>query len=89
MQKIKGYKTIISDFWNFANFWNLDIFFNTFILFLQKNPRKFQIFHKTGIYVLEKPLKNVCSKFQVIPFINVLFIPFWMWKIVTFQDIGT
>ena len=60
-------------------------FFSTFILFLQKIPSNFQICKKkNGIYVLEKSLKNVCIKFQVIPFISVVFIAFGMWKMSTF-----
>ena len=55
-------------------------------LFLQKNPQNFKIL-KTGINVLEELLKYVCTKFQVIPFINDVFIAFWMWKKATFQGI--
>ena len=47
--------------------WKCWDFFNIFYFY--KNPAKFQI--KNGIYVIE-PLKNVCSKFQVISFRNVL-----------------
>ena len=76
-----GYKTAISDLWNFENYENLDIF--NFFLFLQKTNLK------NGIYVLEEPLKNICTKFQGIPFINVVFIAFWMWKMATFPSIWT
>ena len=79
-----GYKTAISDLWNFQNFGNLEIFKH--FLFMQK--KKFT-FSKNGIYVLEEPLKNVCTKFQVIPFMNIVFIAFWMWKMATFQGIWT
>ena len=51
---------------------NFEIF-STFFIFSQ-NPPKFQNFQKTGIYVLDETLKNVCTKFQVIPFINAVFI---------------
>ena len=51
---------------------NFEIF-STFFIF-SKNPPKFQNCQKTGIYVLEETLKNVCTKFQVIPFINAVFI---------------
>ena len=70
-------------FWKFWKFWD---FFNIFFIF-SKNPPKFQNFQKTGIYVLEETLKNVCTKFQVIPFINAVFIALWMWKMATFQGI--
>ena len=49
-------------------------FFHHLFLFFSKNPPKFQNFQKTGIYVLDEILKNVCAKFQVIPFINAVFI---------------
>ena len=55
-------------FWFFSNF---EIFSTFFILFFQKIPPKFQSFQNTGIYVLEETLKNLCTKFQVIPSINV------------------
>ena len=45
-------------------------------------------YSKTGTYVLERSLKNVCSKFQVIPYRNVIFIAFWMWKWLLFRAIG-
>ena len=86
MQKRISYKTAISDFRNFENFENFEIF-STFFLFFSKNPPKFQNFQNTGIYVLEETLKNVCTKFQVIPFINAVFIALWMWKMATFQGI--
>ena len=86
MQKRISYKTAISDFWNFENFENFEIF-STFFFIFSKNPPKFQHFQKTGIYVLEETLKNVCTKFQVIPFINAVFIALWMWKMATFQGI--
>ena len=35
---------------------------------------------KNVMYVLEELLKNVCTKFQIIPFINVVFIAFLMLK---------
>ena len=50
-------------FWKFWKFWD---FFNIFFYFFKKSP-KFQNFQKTGIYILEETLKNVCTKFQVIP----------------------
>ena len=87
MQKRISYKTVISEFWKCENFGNLEIFSSFFIF--TKNLPKFKIFQETGIYVLEEPLKNVCAKFQVIPFINVVFIAFWMWKVATFQGIWT
>ena len=71
-------------FWKFWKFWD---FFIIFLFFFQKNPPKFQNFQKTGICVLEETLKNVCTKFQVIPFINVVFIALWMWKMASFQGI--
>ena len=86
MQKRISYKTAISDLINFENFENFDIF-STFFFYFSKNPPKFQNFQKTGIYVLEETLKNVCTKFQVIPFINAVFIALWMWKMATFQGI--
>ena len=86
MPKRISYKTAISDFRNFENFENFEIF-STFFLFFSKNPPKFQNFQNTGIYVLEETLKNVCTKFQVIPFINAVFIALWMWKMATFQGI--
>ena len=86
MQKRISYKTAISDFWNFENFENFEIF-STFFFILSKNPPKFQNFQKNGIYVLEETKKNVCTKFQVIPFINAVFIALWMWKMATFQGI--
>ena len=49
-------------------------FFQHFFIFAKIT--KFQNFQKTGMYLLEEPLKNVCTKFQVIPFINVVFIAF-------------
>ena len=86
MQKRISYKTAISDFWNFENFENFEIF-STFFFNFSKNPPKFQNVQKTGIYVLEETLKNVRTKFQVIPFINAVFIALWMWKMATFQGI--
>ena len=63
-------------------------FFSTFFyFFFQKNPPKFQNFQKTGIYVLEETQKNVCTKFEVIPFVNAVFTALWMWKMATFQGI--
>ena len=46
-------------------------FFQHVCFFL--NHPKFENFErkKNRIYVLEDTLKNVCTKFQVIPFINV------------------
>ena len=70
-----GFKTAISNFQKFENFENVDTF-STFFLFLRKKIPQVSKFSKTGIYVLEKPLKNVCTKRQVIPFINVVFIAF-------------
>ena len=64
----------MSDFRNFEIFGNLEIF-QHFFYFYKKSP-KFQNFQKKEISVLEEPLKNVCTKFQVIPFINVVFIAF-------------
>ena len=52
--------------------------FQHFFFIFSKNHPKFQNFQKTGIYVLEETLKNVCTKFQVIPFINAVFIALWM-----------
>ena len=50
-------------------------FFSTFIfIFFKKNRPKFGIFEKTEKYMLEDTLKNVYTKFQLIPFINVVFI---------------
>ena len=84
MQKTISYKTAISDFWNFEN---LEIF-STLFYFFKKNPPKFKNFQKkNGIYVLEETLNNVCTKFQVIPFINAVFTALWMWKMATFQGI--
>ena len=57
--------------WKFWKFW--DFFQHFFSIFFKKSP-KFQNFQKTGKYVLEETLKNVCTKFQVIPFINAVFI---------------
>ena len=71
----------------FLKFWKFWKIFNIFFIF-SKNP-KFQNFQKTGIYALEESLKNVCTKFQVIPFISVVFIALWMWKMATFQGIWT
>ena len=45
----------------FGNFGNIEIF-QHFFTFLKNHP-KFQNFQKTGIYVLEETLKNVCSNF--------------------------
>ena len=70
-------------FWKFWKFWD---FFNIFFYFFKKSP-KFQNFQKTGIYVLDEALKNVCTKFQVNSFINAVFIALWMWKMATFQGI--
>ena len=84
-----GYKPAISDFWNFENFGNFDIF-STFFIFFQKIPPNLKNFKKkNGIYVLEEPVKNVwlCTKFQVVPFRNVVFIELSMWKMATFQGI--
>ena len=58
-------------FSKFGNFGNFEIF-STFLLF-KKSPQ-ISKFSKTGIYVLEETLKNVCTNFQVIAFINVVFI---------------
>ena len=85
MQKRISYKTAISDFWNFENFGNFEIFIFIFI-FVFKSP-KFQNFRKTVINVLEDTLKHVCTKFQIIPFINAVFIALWIWKMATFQGI--
>ena len=74
MQERISYKTDISDFRNFENFGISEIF-STFFIFT-KNPPKFQNFQKNEICVLEEPLKNLCTKFQVIPFINIVFIAF-------------
>ena len=71
-------------FWKFWKFWD---FFNIFFYFFQKIPLNFKIFKKNGIYVLEETLRNVCTKFQVIRFINAVFIALWMWKMATFQGI--
>ena len=87
MLKRMSYNTGLSDFWNFEILENSK-FFQHFFIF-SKNPPKFQNFQKTGIYVLEETLKKVCNKFQVIPFINVVFIALWMWKMATFQGILT
>ena len=62
-------------FWKFWKFWD---FFQHFIF--SKNPPKFQNFQKNGIYVLGETLKNLCTKFQAISFINAVFIALWMWK---------
>ena len=68
-QKRMGYITDISDFWDFENCESLE----TFIFYFPNNPLKFPIFQKkNGIHVLQEPLKNVYTKFQVIPFINVV-----------------
>ena len=40
-----GYKTAISDFWNFENFGKLEIFFYIYFYFC-KNPPKFPNFQK-------------------------------------------
>ena len=61
----------MSDFRNCENFGNLEIFQHFFIF--AKNP---QISKFKKICVLEEPLRNVCTKLQVIPFINVVFIAF-------------
>ena len=66
-------------FLNFENFENFGIFSTFFYYFFKKSPQ-ISKFSKTGIYVLEETLKNVCTKFQVIPFINAVFIALWMWK---------
>ena len=87
MQKRISYKTAISDFWNFENFENFEIF-STFFFIFSKNTPKFQNFQKTGIYVLEETQKNVCTKFQVIPSINAVFIALWMWKWLLFRAFG-
>ena len=50
------------------------IFFQHF--YFCKKSLKISKFSKNGIYVLEQPLKNVYTKFQVIPSINVVFIAF-------------
>ena len=71
MQKRISYKTAISNFRNFEDLRNFEIC-STF--FFSKNLPKFQNFQKTGIYVLEETLKNVCTKFQVIPSTNAVFI---------------
>ena len=60
LSRIFGIKTIL-EIWSF---------FNILFSFLQK--KKIQI--KNGIYVLELSLKNVCCKFQLRPFRNVVFI---------------
>ena len=71
-----GYPTAISDFWNVQSFKNLKLI-STF--FGKKNPSKFQLFKKKlNICRTIRATKNTCTKFQVIPFINVLFIAFWM-----------
>ena len=72
MQKRISYKTAISDFRNYENFGNFEIF-SSFFYFFQKNPPNFKISKENRINVLEETLKNVCTKFQVIPFINVVF----------------
>ena len=69
----------------YVTFWKFGDFFH--IIFIFAKIPKFLNFQKTGVYELEEPLKNVCTMFQVISFINVVFIAFWMWKIVTFQGI--
>ena len=73
-------------FLKFWKFWKFGDFFNIF-LFLQKIPQNFKML-KTGIYVLEQPLNNVGTKCQVIPFINVVFIAFWMSKWLLFRAYG-
>ena len=84
MQKRISYKNVFSDIWNFENFGNLEIFFNIFFLFLQKNSPQISKFSKNRNIVLENPLNNIFTKFQVILFINDVFIAFWMWKMTTF-----
>ena len=53
--------------------WEILSFFQHFLFFFQKIPQ-ISKFSNTRIYVLEETLKNVCTKFQVIPFINAVFI---------------
>ena len=71
MQKRISYKTAITDFSNFANFGNFEIF--TFFISFQKIPPNFKIFKKTNMCT-KRDSKNLCTKFQVIPFINAIFI---------------
>ena len=87
MQKRISYKTAISDFWNFENFENFKIFSTICFIFFKKSPQISKFSQKNGLYVLEQSLKNVCTKFQVIPFINAVFIALLMWKMATFQGI--
>ena len=69
--KLQNWYVGFSKFWKFENF-------STFLFYLQKkNPQISKFSKKNEICVLEEPLKNVCTKFQVIPFINVVFIAFW------------
>ena len=55
----------------FLKFWKFWDFFQHCFLFFQKIPQ-ISKFQKNGIYVLEETPKNVCTKFQVIPFINAV-----------------
>ena len=87
MQKRISYKTVISDFWNFENFENFEIFSTFFFYFFKKSPQ-ISKFSKTGIYVLKETLKNVCTKCQVIPFINAVFIALWIEKWLLFRAFG-
>ena len=82
-----GFKTAISDFQKFENIENVDTF-STFFYFCKKSPQIWK-FSKTGKHILEKPLKYVCTKLQVIALINVVCIAFWMLKMAAFQGILT
>ena len=69
----------------FLKFWKFWDFFQHF--FFKKSPQILKF--KNGIYVLEEPPKNVYTNFEVIPFRNVVFIAFRMWKMATVQRIWT
>ena len=56
-------------FLNCQNFGNFEFFQHFFF----KKSSKISKFSKNR-NISEEPLKNVCTKFQVIPFINVVFI---------------
>ena len=78
---------MLSRIFEILNFLKFEIF-QHFFFYFSTNPPKFQNVQKTGIYVLGESRKNVCAKFQVIPFINAVFIALWMWKMATSQGIG-
>ena len=63
-------------------------FFSTFVFyFCKKKSLKLPNFQKTGIFVLAYFLNNLCNKFQLTRFRNIVFIAFLMSEMATFQGI--